>query len=369
MSSTTIQIPASWPDQRLDLASRESHRLRNGLVSVVVLATIAVTLVFSLPGLQGVARRIGELDGGWLSVAILLELASCAGYALAFQLVFDRLPRRLASRIAYAEMAFGAVVPAGGAGGIALGAWIARAKGASLRHFMERSAVLFLLTSAINAATLGVAGLLVAAGALPAPHRMLLGLLPGGFGVVSILAFLAIPPLAGRVGAPGDERRLVRWLHATADVVRDSVRELRAPRWRLVGAVAYLWCDIAVLWASFRAFGATPPVGALILAYQIGYLSNLLPIPGGVGVLDGGIAAALILYGVPAGAAAAAVIVYHVLALWIPTLLGTTAFLRLRGTLHEPLKTSPAEVRPPAGVNSELSRQPMSLQQSSVNQA
>jgi uncharacterized membrane protein YbhN (UPF0104 family) len=327
-----------------DVSVDEGHRLRNGLVTLVILVVVAVALLLAVPGLRGVADRIGQVDPGWLTLAILLELASCVGYALAFQLVFRRAPLLLATRIAFAEMAFGAVLPAGGAGGIAVGAWIAKAKGGSLRRFMERSAVLFLLTSAINCLTLAATGLLVFAGVLDAPHRVLLGLVPGAIGLAAVLFFLAIPWLARRV-REDDDSRVRRWLHTSAGVIRDTVCELRRPRWRLVGAVAYLWADIAVLWAAFHAFGQGPPIGSLVLAYQLGYLSNIIPIPGGIGVLDGGIAAALILYGVPAGSAAAAVLVYHALVLWIPTLLGTIAFLRLRSTLHEPLRLRPEPER------------------------
>jgi uncharacterized membrane protein YbhN (UPF0104 family) len=68
----------------------------------------------------------------------------------------------------------------------------------------------------------------------------------------------------------------------------------------------------------------------LILAYSIGYLTSVVPVPAGVGVLDGGLGAALIIYGVPAAAAVAAVLVYHALAVWLPALGGLAASLRLR---------------------------------------
>jgi uncharacterized membrane protein YbhN (UPF0104 family) len=337
--------PDPAPDPALegrleDVALDEGHRLRDGAIWLVVLAALVVALLLAVPGLQGVANRIADVSPGWIVLAVVLEVASCVGYVLAFELVFYRAPRLLAARIAFAEMAFGTVLPAGGAGGIAIGAWIARAKGGSLRRFMERSAVLYLLTSAINLATLSVAGFLGAVGILPIPHPLALGLVPGVVGAGGILAFLGIPRFVRRF-APGDPRRGVRWLRTTAEVVQSTANELRHPRWRLVGALAYLWADIAVLWVAFRAFGGGPPLGALVLAYQIGYLADMLPVPGGIGVLDGGIAGALILYGIAPGPAAAAVLVYHAIVLWIPTLLGTISFLRLRRTLHEPVQLRP----------------------------
>jgi uncharacterized membrane protein YbhN (UPF0104 family) len=329
-----------------DAAAGETHRLRSSVTSLIVLIVLAAALVLAVPGLNGVERRIAEVGAGWLVLATVMKIGSCAGYVFAFQLVFYRAPARLAARIALAEMAFGAVLPAGGAGGIAVGAWIAKAKGAPLRRFMQLSAVLFVLTSAVNAGTLVVAGALVATGLLHAPHALVLGLVPAAIVSVGLAGFLVLPRLAGRLPLGVESHRLTRWLHATAQVVRDTVAQLRHPGWRLIGAFAYLWCDIAVLWICFRAFGpATPPLGALILGYQIGYLTNILPVPGGIGVLDGGIVGALVVYGVDPAAAAAAVLLYHAIVLLVPTLLGTIAFLRLRPTLHEPIQLRPERSR------------------------
>jgi hypothetical protein len=112
--------------------------------------------------------------------------------------------------------------------------------------------------------------------------------------------------------------------------VRDTEEVALRPDPRLLGAVGYLLFDIAVLWACMRAVGTSPPVLALVLGYQIGYLANLVPIPGGLGVLEGGLLGALLLYGLPAAPTAAAVVLYHAIALWIPTLGGTFGFVRLR---------------------------------------
>lgn len=69
------------------------------------------------------------------------------------------------------------------------------------------------------------------------------------------------------------------------------------------------------------------------MGYQIGYLANLVPIPGGVGILKGGMLGALLLYKLPAGPTAAAVVIYHAIALWVPALGGTIGFTRLRRTV------------------------------------
>jgi uncharacterized protein (TIRG00374 family) len=109
------------------------------------------------------------------------------------------------------------------------------------------------------------------------------------------------------------------------------------PGWRLLGAAGWLAFDIAVLWATFRAFGAAPAPAAVVLGYLLGYLANAIPVPGGVGVLDGGLTAALILYGAPATHAAAAVLLYHAIAFWLPSVGGVVAYAALqRGAAPAP---------------------------------
>jgi uncharacterized membrane protein YbhN (UPF0104 family) len=91
------------------------------------------------------------------------------------------------------------------------------------------------------------------------------------------------------------------------------------------GALGYLGFDMAVLWLSLHAVGS-----------PISILANSLPVPGGIGVLDAGIAGELVLYGASPTHAAAAVLIYHNIAFWIPGLGGVLAFARVRPRLTEP---------------------------------
>ena len=95
---------------------------------------------------------------------------------------------------------------------------------------------------------------------------------------------------------------------ATSDGVGEAVCLLRSGDARLLaGALGYLVFDLVVFWACFRAFGATPPISSLLLAYLLGQLGALIPVPGGIGGVDAGLVGALILYGTPATTAAAGV--------------------------------------------------------------
>ena len=57
----------------------------------------------------------------------------------------------------------------------------------------------------------------------------------------------------------------------------------------IAGAVGYWAFDNAVLWATYHAFGLSPPLTVLLMGYLIGQLGGLIPIPGGIGGIDGGL--------------------------------------------------------------------------------
>jgi uncharacterized membrane protein YbhN (UPF0104 family) len=182
---------------------------------------------------------------------------------------------------------------------------------------------------------------------LPGPSNALLSIVPAAVGALVLVLFLLLPRYVDRVVrrlAPG---RLRAFLTETAASVRDTERLIVDPDWRIVGAIGYLWFDIAVLFACFAAAGHLPPLAPVVLAYQIGYLSNFIPVPGGIGVLDGSMIGMLVLYGVGGTVATSATLVYHAISLWVPAVWGTIAFVVLQKTKRQPivLRNPPEELR------------------------
>jgi uncharacterized membrane protein YbhN (UPF0104 family) len=98
----------------------------------------------------------------------------------------------------------------------------------------------------------------------------------------------------------------------------------------MLGAAGFLWFDMAALWAACRATGHPIDVLAVAVAYFIGYLATMIPMPAGLGVLDSGLAGALVLYGFSPTASVGAVLVYHAISVWIPGLGGLVAWLPTR---------------------------------------
>jgi uncharacterized protein (TIRG00374 family) len=97
--------------------------------------------------------------------------------------------------------------------------------------------------------------------------------------------------------------------------------------WKLAGALAYSAFDLAVLWAAFHAYGHPPPLGVIGMGYLVGSLAGALPLPAGLGVVDGGLIGALALYGAPVVPAAAAVLLYRGISLSLPIALGAVGWM------------------------------------------
>jgi uncharacterized membrane protein YbhN (UPF0104 family) len=257
--------------------------------------------------------------------------------------VFERSPIRFGARVALTELAFNSAVSLGGVGSVAVGGLLLVERGGNPTTVAERSAVLFLLTTAINVLTLILAGFLLWLGVLPGNQNPWLSLFPAAFCTVAFLAVLAIPRYSERLAARRPPGKIRTLLEETAISIRLTERVLFRWDWRIIGAIAYLWCDIAVLMACFAAAGPVPPLAVVVLAYQIGYLSNVIPVPGGIGVLDGSLVGMFALYGgTAASLATAATVVYHAISLWVPALWGTAAFLVLQRTRGRPI-----DLRPP----------------------
>ena len=329
-------------DDLVTVTEDPGRSLWRGLVSLAILVAMVVGLLLAVPGLHGVADAVSEMNVDWLLVAVGLEILSCVGYVIAFLQVFDRAPLRFGARVALSELAFGAAVSLGGAGSVAVGAWLLVERGGEPTRVAERSAVLFLLTSAVNVVTLALAGLGLFLGILPGPGNPLLSLVPAAVGTAALAFFLALPHLSDRLAAgrsPGALRTVLTEVSAS---IRLTEQLIFRRDWRILGAIAFLWCDIGVLAACFAAAGSVPPLATLVLAYQIGYLSNLIPVPGNIGILDGSLVGMFVIYGVSATLATAATIVYHAIALWIPAMWGTVAFLILRRTRDRPLELRPS---------------------------
>jgi uncharacterized membrane protein YbhN (UPF0104 family) len=327
-------------------AELSRRRLRSRLAFAVGLALVVVAVVVLLPGLGGLRSRLAHARPAWLLLGVGLKLLSGLGYVAAFRMIFcRRMSWPVSYQIGMSELGADALFPTGGAGGLALGAWALRRGGMAAREIGRRSVAFFLLTSVPNVVGVILIGGGLAAGILGGEANPLLTAVPAAVAAAAIVAVLLGGRLAGRWGrrrpdggqrASSRRARAVRQsVSALAGGVEEALALLREGHPLLIlGLLAYLVFDVLVLWATFRALGPAPPLAIMALAYLIGELGGLIPVPGGIGGIDAGLVGTLVLYHVPVASAAGAVLAYRAIALWVPALVGGAAFVVLRRTLR-----------------------------------
>ena len=316
----------------------ELRKLVRRALQVALLLGVFVLIVLLAPGLGDVRRYLEEADAGWVAAAVALELLSCLSYVVMFKPIFcSEMTWRMSSRIGWSELGVGAIVPASGAAGLALGAWALTQAGMGLERVARRSVAFFTIKSSVNFVAVAVLGTIMALGLVGPELSLWLTAVPAAMSVATIALVLALPRL-GPGTIPEDAGRLRRWVgHARRSVINGVREAVVIVRQRdvlvLVGAIGYWAWDNAVLWATFHAFGANVDLSVVLMGYLIGQLGGLLPIPGGVGGIDGGLIGTLIVFGAPAAVTVAAVLVYRVILFWVPLLGGGVEFVSLTRAL------------------------------------
>jgi uncharacterized membrane protein YbhN (UPF0104 family) len=316
-----------------------------------VLSAVAF-LYFVLPKLAGfssTAHRIERGDTWWIAIGVLFEICSFGGYVVLFRAVFVRPPSPIGWRESYqitmAGLAATRLFAAAGAGGIALTAWALRRSGMEPRLVACRMVAFMVLLYVIYAGAVLLDGIGLGTGILPGEGSFALTIVPA---VVAALLFAAAGAMAL---LPGDiERRLARWASGSgrlehwlaravtvpalaASGVRTAIELIRSRNPGLLGAPAWWGFDICVLWACFHAFGSAPPFTVILMAYFLGMVGNLLPLPGGLGGVEGGMIGAFAAFGVNLDQAVLAVLAYRAISFWLPTVPGAVAYFQLRKTV------------------------------------
>jgi uncharacterized membrane protein YbhN (UPF0104 family) len=333
------------------------RRIGRRLLQLAAVGVVVVVAVLTGPGLGALRERVAHASPGWLFAGVGFEVLSALCYVVIFRAVFcPRMGWRLSYQIGMSEQGANSVLSVSGAGGLALGAWALHRGGMSSEQIGRKSVAFFFLTSLANVVGVVALAALYVGGSLGHDPN---AALTDGFGAAALAATLlvlalpgwlregslppAAPRKAGRVAAVWSFAR-----HSLGDGVRGSVLLLRrrSPH-VLLGSFGTMAFDLAVLGVCFPAFGYSPPIGVLALGYLIGQLGGNIPVPGGIGGVDFGLIGTFALYHQPLAATTAAVLVYHAIALWVPALLGSVAFVQLRRTLQ--CQSRPAAFCAPLG--------------------
>jgi uncharacterized membrane protein YbhN (UPF0104 family) len=325
---------------------------RSAITFVLFVLSAVAFFYFVLPKLSGLgatAHRIERGDTWWIAIGVVLELFSFAGYVVLFRAVFVRgvglIGWRESYQITMAGLAATRLFATAGAGGVALTAWALRRSGMEARLVACRMVAFMVLLYVVYAGVLLIDGVGLGTGLFPCGGSFAITIIPA---IVAALLFA----VAGAMALlPGDiERRLGRWAAGSGRVahwlatgatvpalaasgIRTAIDLVRSRNPGVLGAPAWWGFDICVLWACFHAFGDPPPFTVILMCYFVGMLGNLLPLPGGLGGVEGGMIGAFAAFGVDFNLALLAVLSYRAISFWLPTVPGAIAYFQLRRTV------------------------------------
>jgi uncharacterized protein (TIRG00374 family) len=324
------------------------------LIASALIVIALVGLYFLIPKLAGLKQTWGQLKRGdplSLAVGAVFELLSIVGYAALFRTVFGRgVPRidwRASLEIPLAGIAAIRLVAAAGAGGVAVTAWALGRAGLHAEVIACRMVASLVLQYSVYLGAMIICGLGLWAGVFPGGGSTVITLVPAllAAGLGAAILSLAMMPsdieqrlerFASRAGRLGRlAQRLAKAPETLGSGVRTAVELLRQRRPGLLGAVAYWGFDIAVLGVCFHAFGANVPVAILVMGYFLGTLGSLLPLPAGIGGVEGGMIGAFVAFGEHASTAIIAVLAYRAISFWLPTLPGIVGYIALRSRVRQ----------------------------------
>lgn len=310
--------------------------LRRVLVWIGIGIALTVATVVVLVGVSGTERVLTALramNPAWLLTALGLEVVALACltqvYREVFRVTHGPLPVREALVVSLGSFSLAQTLPGGGAAGAIFAA----------NRLARRSDAVTGTTSAVlfGTTTMATLGLIVSTGAtataLATGEHAGVAVAAGAVTLVFVAALVAMRWLLSR---PRLRRRLVAWAarvtrrppevaRSWQEAIDQQADLLRHPErlWRIVAWSAINWSiDIAVMGLIAYAVGVRTPVLAIVAAYGVANLVNGLPLtPGGIGLVEAGVAGTLTAMGADAGAASLTAIAYRLVAHWFPVLL------------------------------------------------
>lgn len=325
-------------------------RVRRGVWIAAVGATLALGVVtlFDRSALTATAHALRHLAWGWVGAAVAVEavsmLAGAIGHRRLLKAGGEMVPRRFVLAVAFAGTALGASVPfAGTQMAVAYSLRQYRARGIEIPVAGWALAIAWML-GALAFATVLVAGSATSGNGLAAAAGLvtsLVYLLPP----LSAILGLRYPPVRARVHeilervVATTRARFGRPKSDVATTLEAMLTRIGELRLRLVDYTAAYACyltnwlaDVACLVFALKATGVPIPWMGLLLAYGAGITADSLGItPGGVGVVEAALTAALVAAGLHGGQALSAVLVYRFVSFWLVLMVGWGVMLILEG--------------------------------------
>jgi phosphatidylglycerol lysyltransferase len=323
---------------------------------ILVLTVLFLWVVISrLTELEQLKTTIAQGQWAWILMALFSQIVYYIIFAGSYQAAFSAVGIRTRTRdlipVTLGSLFVNVVIPAGGAGGVALFAEDLARRGKSAAG--AATGVLLQLIADFSAFTLllipGMAYLFI-------EHDLKVYEIAAAIILLLVTIALSSILLIG-IWKPDWLHRLFGWSHRIANWIFGRLNRslLLADDWaqknagefnqaatavashpsRLMRTVGMAFLahlvDISSLYILFRAFNQPIGLGVLVAGYAVGILFWIVSItPQGIGVVEGVMTLTFTSLGIPSAVAATITLIFRGLTFWLPMVLGFLAVQRLR---------------------------------------
>ncbi len=334
-----------------------------GRVFVYVLMLFIVVAIIKL--VPRIWKDVSEGNPLYVALAIPFEILSIAGYVLLFWAVYGAAAKRKdqgadaarpltlkeSMQLTTSRLALGDTLPGGGASGFAVQFWALSRAGFSAAQISRTTTAFLVLSNTVMTVMIFVLGVLIGAGITQGHLHPAITWTSAGAALALIITLLLFAKKGAHFEPPPPDAtpphtgKHAKWRNMLWSVTvrlppgaNDAMHIIRRP-YAIIGMLANPGFDFCAFYLGYAAVGDPLPLSIMLMAYFIGQVGSLIPLPGGIGGVQGLAIGVLIAGGAPGATATAGVLV------WTGVALGTQivwGFWQYWG-LHKSMKTWQAE--------------------------
>jgi putative heme transporter len=302
----------------------------------VALVGVVIAVILQAGSIESdLSRTLSHLSAAtlpWLLLGVLAEAVSFSCYASVQRGLLRtggaRLSRRSMIALAVGSTGLTNLVP----GGVApAGGWLV---GQYRRRGIPMPLALWsVLAGGVTATVTVLALLLIGTGiaGLVAPLWLVLGaLLVVGVTTALVLATHRLPVVEQWVARHRrlQHNRMVRTALSHATTAGEFRATVRGGTHAYAFSLGNWLMDVVVLISAFLTLGLPVPWRGLLFAYTLAQVAgSLTPLPGGIGVVEGGMVGAFAVTGTPVGSAFLATIIYRAITSWSVAAVGSIVLI------------------------------------------
>lgn len=335
--------------------------------------TYAVFLLIIFGILKLVPRIWEDVREGnplYVALAVPMEVLSIAGYVVLFWAVYGAAARmgsahdadtparplslKESMQLTTSRLALGDTLPGGGATGFAVQFWALARAGFTAAQISRTTTAFLVLSNTVMTVMIMVLGVLIGAGLVAGDLHPAITWIPAAGAAVVVAVILGfawkgrtfVPP--GPDSRPALTGRLAKLRTTLREIgdrlppgAYDAMRIIRRPT-AVGGMLANPGFDFVAFYLGVAAVTDPIALPVMLLAYFIGQVGSLIPLPGGIGGVQGLAIGVLVAGGMEVHSATAGVLVWTGVALGTQIVWGMWQYWGLRKSIKKWQAEDPA---------------------------